>query len=86
VFVTAVWVQTMVHTEVCHADGDSDHHSHSAAASSACTCVCHTPMVSLENDLPKVVTCDVEWVAPSEEIVNSRLLPSDIFRPPVTLS
>jgi hypothetical protein len=86
VFVTAVWFQAMTHTEVCHGDGDSDHQGHSAAASSACTCVCHTPMVSLESDLPKAVTCDVEGVPPSEEPVNSRLLPSDIFRPPVTLS
>jgi hypothetical protein len=83
VFLTAVWLQTVVHSEVCHEDEGEATHSHSCATSSTCTCVHHTPMAQLEVAQPCLVLCVTTWVAPTDETVHSFLLPDDIFRPPV---
>jgi hypothetical protein len=79
----AVWFQTASHNVLCHSDNALCEDS---ASETVCSCICH-PVIDRADDLPAcIVTIETAHVASQDEILLALLLPTDIFRPPLTIS
>jgi hypothetical protein len=79
----AVWFQTASHNVLCHSDNASCEDS---ASETVCSCICHSS-IDLSGDLPAcIVTIETAHVPSQDEILRALLLPTDIFRPPLTIS
>ena len=79
----AVWFQTASHNVICHSDNALCEDS---ASETVCSCICHSS-IDLSGDLPAcIVTIETAHVASQDEILRALLLPTDIFRPPLTIS
>lgn len=81
----AVWFLTSAHTVLCHSDNALCGHD-GCSDSTVCSCVCHIVFES-SDEAPLFVDHPVAALIPSpDETIRGLLLPSDIFRPPVTNS
>lgn len=77
----AVWFQATAHTLVCHSDSSSCEH---AGAETLCSCVCHAAFEPAD-EVPFVVDQPETVLVPVADMATPGvLLPSDIFRPPLT--
>ena len=82
----AVWFQTASHTAICHSDNTLCGQD-GCAESTACTCVCHTVCMPTDEVPVFDVLPPVTVLIPSpDETPRGLLLPTDIFRPPLTNS
>ncbi len=78
-----IWFQTTAHMVVCHSDNALCGHS---GSETVCTCDCHTVFESAADVPVYVEQPETLWGPSSDETTRSLLLPSDIFRPPLTNS
>jgi len=79
----SVWFQTASHNVLCHSDNALCEDS---ASETVCSCICHL-VIDRADDLPAcIVTIETARIPSQDEILRALLLPTDIFRPPLTIS